>query len=81
MNLPLPADEPQQEHCGTCTRCIDICPTQAIIAPYRVDARRCISYLTIELKGSIPVELRPLIGNRIYATIANWCARGQLCKR
>ena len=66
VNLPLPVDEPQQEHCGTCTRCIDICPTQAIIAPYRVDARRCISYLTIELKGTIPVELRPLIGNRIY---------------
>jgi len=66
LNLPLPVDEPQQEHCGTCTRCIAICPTQAIIAPYRVDARRCISYLTIELKGSIPVELRPLIGNRIY---------------
>ena len=66
VNLPLPVDEPQQEHCGTCTRCIDICPTQAIIAPYLVDARRCISYLTIELRGSIPVELRPLIGNRIY---------------
>ncbi len=66
VNLPLPVDEPQQEHCGTCTRCIDICPTQAIVAPYRVDARRCISYLTIELKGSIPVELRALIGNRIY---------------
>jgi epoxyqueuosine reductase len=66
VNLPLPVDEPQQEHCGTCTRCIDICPTQAIVAPYRVDARRCISYLTIELKGSIPDELRPLIGNRIY---------------
>lgn len=66
VNLPLPIDEPQQEHCGNCTRCIDICPTGAIIAPYRVDARRCISYLTIELKSSIPVELRPLIGNRIY---------------
>jgi len=66
LNLPLPADAPQQEHCGTCTRCIEICPTQAIIAPYRLDARRCISYLTIELKGSIPVEMRPLIGNRIY---------------
>ena len=66
VNLPLPVAEPQQEHCGTCTRCIAICPTQAIVAPYRVDARRCISYLTIELKGSIPVELRPLIGNRIY---------------
>ncbi|HUW26584.1 MAG TPA: tRNA epoxyqueuosine(34) reductase QueG [Gallionella sp.] len=66
VNLPLPVDELQQEHCGACTRCIDICPTQAIVAPYRVDARRCISYLTIELKGSIPVELRVLIGNRIY---------------
>ena len=66
LNLPLPIDEPQQEHCGTCTRCIEVCPTQAIIAPYKLDARRCISYLTIELKGSIPVELRPLLGNRIY---------------
>lgn len=66
VNLPLPVDAPQAEHCGSCTRCIDICPTQAIIAPYQVDARRCISYLTIELKGSIPVELRPLLGNRIY---------------
>jgi epoxyqueuosine reductase len=66
LNLPLPADAPQQEHCGTCTRCIEICPTQAIIAPYRLDARRCISYLTIELKGSIPAEMRELIGNRIY---------------
>jgi epoxyqueuosine reductase len=66
VNLPLPVDVPQQDHCGTCTRCIDVCPTQAIIAPYRLDARRCISYLTIELKGSIPIELRPLIGNRIY---------------
>jgi len=54
VNLPLPVDEPQQEHCGTCTRCIDICPTQAIVAPYRVDARRCISYLTIELRGAFP---------------------------
>jgi epoxyqueuosine reductase len=66
LNLPLPVDAPQQEHCGSCSRCIDICPTQAIIEPYRLDARRCISYITIELKGSIPVELRPLIGNRIY---------------
>jgi epoxyqueuosine reductase len=66
INLPLPIDTPHDDHCGTCTRCIAICPTQAIIAPYRLDARRCISYLTIELKGSIPVELRPLIGNRIY---------------
>ena len=66
VNLPLPTDEPQQEHCGSCARCLDICPTRAITAPYLVDARRCISYLTIELKGSIPVELRTLIGNRIY---------------
>jgi len=66
INLPLPVSEPQSEHCGNCTKCIDICPTQAIIAPYQLDARRCISYLTIELKGSIPLEFRPLIGNRIY---------------
>ena len=66
VNLPLPVDAPPEEHCGSCTRCIDICPTQAITAPYQLDARRCISYLTIELKGSIPLEFRPLIGNRIY---------------
>jgi len=66
LSLPLPVDAPQQDHCGTCSRCIEVCPTRAIVAPYRLDARRCISYLTIELKGSIPVELRPLIGNRIY---------------
>lgn len=66
-DLPLPVDEPTANHyCGSCTRCIDICPTQAIVAPYEVDARRCISYLTIELKGSVPEDLRPLIGNRIY---------------
>jgi len=65
-DLPLPVDNPVGSYCGTCTRCIDICPTQAIIAPYQLDARRCISYLTIELKGSIPVMLRPLIGNRVY---------------
>lgn len=66
-NLPLPIDPPQlTEHCGSCTACIDICPTQAIVAPNRVDARRCISYLTIELKGSIPEEFRRAIGNRIY---------------
>jgi epoxyqueuosine reductase len=65
-DLPLPVDTQGQNHCGTCRSCIDICPTQAIVAPYEVDARRCISYLTIELKDSIPEELRPLIGNRIY---------------
>lgn len=65
-DIPLPADVPGENHCGTCQQCIDVCPTQAIIAPYQLDARRCISYLTIELKGSIPQELRPLIGNRIY---------------
>ena len=66
ISLPLPIDTPEEDHCGTCKRCIEICPTQAIVAPYQLDARRCISYLTIELKGSIPPELRPLIGNRIY---------------
>jgi len=65
-NLPLPVDSPTTAHCGACTACLDICPTQAIVAPYQVDARRCVSYLTIELHGSIPEELRPLIGNRIY---------------
>ncbi len=65
-DLPLPTDETGEDHCGTCERCIEICPTRAIVAPYQLDARRCISYLTIELKGSIPVALRPLIGNRIY---------------
>ena len=65
-NLPFPIDAPTNNHCGTCTACIDICPTKAIVAPYEVDARRCISYLTIELKTAIPVEFRPLIGNRVY---------------
>ena len=65
-DLPLPIDEPIREHCGSCAKCIDVCPTRAIVAPYVVDARRCISYLTIELKGSIPTEFRELIGNRVY---------------
>lgn len=65
-DLPLPVDEPTGSHCGECRACIDVCPTQAIIGPQRLDARRCISYLTIELKDDIPTELRPLIGNRIY---------------
>ncbi len=64
--VSLAPDTPETPHCGTCSRCIPACPTGAITAPYRLDARRCISYLTIELKGSIPAELRPLIGNRIY---------------
>ena len=66
IDLPLPIDPPATAHCGTCTRCIEICPTQAILAPNRLDARRCISYLTIEHAGSIAKELRPLIGNRIF---------------
>jgi epoxyqueuosine reductase len=64
-DLPLPVDAPITPHCGHCTACMDVCPTQAIVGPYKLDARRCISYLTLELKGSIPLELRPLIGNRV----------------
>ena len=65
-DLPLPIDAEQAGHCGTCQACLDVCPTQAIVAPYKLDARRCISYLTIEHHGSIPLEYRELIGNRVY---------------
>lgn len=65
-DLPLIVDEPIKDRCGTCTACIDVCPTQAIVAPYELDARRCISYLTIELRTAIPTEFRSMIGNRIY---------------
>jgi epoxyqueuosine reductase len=66
VNIPLPVDEAVEDQCGSCSSCIKICPTGAIVAPYVVDSRRCISYLTIELKDSIPEQLRPLMGNRIY---------------
>jgi epoxyqueuosine reductase len=65
-DLPLPVDREEGDHCGTCERCIEACPTRAIRGPYQLDARRCISYLTIEHKSAIPEELRPLIGNRVY---------------
>ncbi len=65
-NLPLPVDQPSTSHCGTCEACIEICPTRAIVAPYKLDARKCISYLTIEHKASIPIEYRKPMGNRIY---------------
>lgn len=83
IDLPLPTDEPQPENCGRCVACITTCPTGAIVEPYVVDARRCISYLTIELEGAIPEEYRPLIGNRIYGCddcqlICPWNRFGQL---
>ena len=66
VDMALPESSPVTAHCGSCSACIDICPTRAIVAPHRLDARRCISYLTIEHPGPIPLELRPLMGNRIY---------------
>jgi epoxyqueuosine reductase len=77
VDLPLPVDPPTGAHCGQCSACIDVCPTQAIVGPGKLDARRCISYLTIELKSAIPEEMRPLIGNRIYGcddcqTVCPW---------
>ena len=66
VDIPLPVDPPTTNHCGQCQSCITVCPTQAIVAPYQLDARRCISYLTIELHGAIPLEFRSLIGNRVY---------------
>jgi len=77
VDLALPQTPIQEPHCGSCTACIDVCPTAAIVAPYEVDARRCISYLTIENKGAIPVEFRAAMGNRIYGcddcqTVCPW---------
>ncbi len=65
-DIPLPVDEPASDHCGTCSACIDVCPTGAIIAPYKLDARRCITYHTVENKGAIDPEIRPLMGNRVF---------------
>ncbi|SFC53796.1 tRNA epoxyqueuosine(34) reductase QueG [Pseudoalteromonas denitrificans] len=83
VDIPLPVDKPVEEQCGSCVACIKLCPTNAIVEPYVVDAKRCISYLTIELKGAIPEEFRPLLGNRIYGCddcqlICPWNRYGQI---
>jgi len=84
-SLPLVIDKKKSNHCGSCSACIDICPTKAIIAPYKLDANRCISYLTIEFKGSIPIEFRKPIGNRIYGCddcqlVCPWNKYGKITK-
>ena len=85
INLPLPVDKKVENHCGTCTSCIEVCPTKAIIGPYKLDARKCISYLTIEHKSSIPLEYRKQIGNRVYGCddcqlYCPWNKFGQISK-
>jgi epoxyqueuosine reductase len=85
INLPLPVDKKVENHCGTCTSCIDVCPTKAIVGPYMLDARKCISYLTIEHKSSIPLEFRKQIGNRVYGCddcqlFCPWNKFGQITK-
>ena len=85
INLPLPIDKKVENHCGTCTSCMDVCPTKAIVGPYKLDARKCISYLTIEHKSSIPLEFRKQIGNRVYGCddcqlFCPWNKFGQITK-